>query len=57
VDDELIGNTPRLDVPVTPGTHRVRVVRDGFQTYEATIRVAPGQEMRITDIVLQESKP
>jgi serine/threonine protein kinase len=57
VDGELIGNTPRVDVPVSPGAHRLRVVRDGFRPYEAMIQVAPGQELRMTDIVLQEVKP
>jgi len=57
VDGDLIGNTPRVDVPVSPGPHQLRVVRDGFQPYELPIRVAPGQEVRITDIVLQEIKP
>ena len=57
VDDELIGNTPRAEVPIAPGAHRLRVVRDGFQPYEQAIRVAPGQELRITDIVLREIKP
>jgi len=57
VDGELIGNTPRVDVPVPPGPHRLRVVRDGFQPYEVSIRAMPGQELRITDIVLQEIKP
>jgi serine/threonine-protein kinase len=57
VDGELIGNTPRADVQVAPGAHRLRVVRDGFQPYEVAIRVTPGQELRITDIVLQELKP
>jgi len=57
VDGELIGNTPRADVPVAPGAHRLRVVRDGFQPYELAIRVAPDQELRITDIVLMELKP
>ncbi len=57
IDDHLIGNTPRADVAVPPGAHRVRVVRDGFLPYDITIRVAPGQELRITDIVLPELKP
>lgn len=57
VDGELIGNTPRIDVPLPPGPHQLRVVRDGFQPYEVSIRVATGQELRITDIVLQEIKP
>jgi hypothetical protein len=57
VDGELLGNTPRVDVPISPGAHRLRVVRDGFEPYELAIRVQPGQDLRITDIVLQESKP
>jgi len=57
VDGELIGNTPRADVQVAPGPHRLRVVRDGFQPYEVAIRVASDQELRITDIVLSELKP
>jgi len=57
VDGELIGNTPRADVPVAPGPHRLRLVRDGFQPYEAAIRVASDQELRLTDIVLSELKP
>ena len=53
--DEL--RWPRADVPVAPGAHRLRVVRDGFRPYELAIQVAAGQELRITDIVLQEIKP
>jgi hypothetical protein len=57
VDGELLGNTPRADVQVSPSAHRLRVTRDGFQPYEVAVRVAPGQELRLTDIVLQEIKP
>jgi len=57
VDGVLIGNTPRAGVAVSPGAHQVRVVRDGFQSFELAIRIAPGQELRLTDIVLQELKP
>jgi hypothetical protein len=57
VDSELIGNTPRVDVPVSPGAHRLRVLRDGFLPYDTTVRIAPRQELRVTDIVLQEIKP
>ena len=57
VDDQLIGNTPRVGVPVAAGTHRVRVSRDGFDPFERTVQVAPGQDLRLTDIVLRESKP
>jgi eukaryotic-like serine/threonine-protein kinase len=57
VDDAPIGNTPRVAVSVPPGTHRVRVSRDGFETFERTVQVAPGQDVRLTDIVLRESRP
>jgi hypothetical protein len=57
VDDVLIGNTPRPDLGVPAGVHRVRVVRDGFQPFELTLRVAPGEVVRLTDIVLKERVP
>jgi len=57
VDGVLIGNTPRAGVSISPGAHRLRVVRDGFQPIDLAIRVVPGQDLRLTDIVLQEVKP
>jgi serine/threonine-protein kinase len=54
LDGRPIGNTPQLDVTVPPGTHRLRVERDGFRPYERAIEVAPGQRLRITDIALVE---
>jgi hypothetical protein len=57
VDGVLIGNTPKASVPVVPGTHRVRVVREGFETFERTIQVGSGQDVRLTDIVLHEVRP
>jgi serine/threonine protein kinase len=57
VDGVLIGNTPRAGVAISPGAHQVRVARDGFQSFERAIRIASGQELRLTDIVLQELKP
>jgi serine/threonine-protein kinase len=53
VDGELLGNTPRTNIAIAPGTHRIRVVREGFEPYERTIEVAAGQRVRLTDIVLQ----
>lgn len=57
VDGELVGNTPQIALLVPPGPHQLRVVRDGFEPYEVAIRVAPGQELRFTDIVLREAGP
>ena len=57
LDGVLIGNTPRAGVAVSPGAHQLRVARDGFQSFEIAIRIAPGQELRLTDIVLHELKP
>jgi serine/threonine-protein kinase len=56
LDGTLIGNTPQAALPVVPGSHRVRVVRAGFRSFETTFRIAPGQELRLTDIVLGELK-
>ena len=53
VDDRLVGNTPRGNLPVPPGQHVVRVEREGFEPAERVITVAPGEVVRITDIVLR----
>ncbi|UCF20870.1 MAG: PEGA domain-containing protein [Gemmatimonadota bacterium] len=57
VDSELIGNTPRTNVQVAAGTHVVRIMRDGFEPFERQIEVAPGQDLRLTDIVLRRVQP
>jgi Protein kinase domain/PEGA domain len=57
VDGVLAGNTPKGAISVKPGTHRVRVVREGFAPFEDTIRVESGQDLRLTEIVLAELKP
>lgn len=57
LDGHPIGNTPRANVPVSPGVHVLRVVRDGFVPFEREIRLTPGQVLRITDIVLEPIRP
>ncbi len=57
VDGELIGNTPQANVRVTPGVHRIRIVRDGFVPYERQIEVGASDTLRITDIALQPISP
>src|SRR5690242_16501342 len=54
IDGEPVGNTPQIDLHLAPGTHRLRVERDGFRPYEREIVLAPGQQLRITDITLVE---
>lgn len=57
VDGRLVGNTPVVDLPLPAGPHQLRLVRDGFEPYERRVVVAAGQTLRITNIVLQETKP
>lgn len=57
IDGQSMGNTPKADLQVLPGTHRLRVSRDGFDPWERVITVRPGETLRITDIVLSEQKP
>ncbi len=53
VDGELVGNTPKGNLLLTPGTHHIRVSRDGFQPFEIEVEVAPRQQIRLTSIVLR----
>jgi serine/threonine-protein kinase len=57
LDGQLVGNTPQANLVVSAGTHRLRVVREGFAPFERVLQVAPGQELRLTDIVLQDDVP
>ena len=52
VDGQLVGNTPRANIMLLSGPHVIRVLREGYQTYEKMISVQPGQLVRLTDIVL-----
>ena len=53
IDDSIVGATPKsLSIP--PGTHRIRISREGYLPYETTIVILPGEYLRITDIVLKE---
>src|SRR5438067_1872378 len=53
IDARAIGHTPLVALPIAAGWHQVRVVRDGFAPFEQRIRVAPGEDVRLTGIVLQ----
>jgi serine/threonine-protein kinase len=56
VDGQLVGNTPKANLSVSPGSHAIRVVREGFEPFTRTIQVAAGQAVRLTDIVLVERR-
>lgn len=55
IDDNPIGNTPLVDLSLAPGTHRIRVEHAGYVAYERAVSLAPGDTLRLTDIVLQEA--
>lgn len=57
IDSHLVGNTPLANLVIAAGSHRIRVAREGFQPFERLVQLAPGQELRLTDIVLQETGP
>jgi serine/threonine-protein kinase len=57
VDGQSVGNTPRANLTIAPGPHRIRVVRDGYEPFERAITVAAGETVRLTNVVLVERKP
>jgi hypothetical protein len=57
IDGALIGNTPRANIGLAPGNHTIRVSRAGFVTWERSVRVAAGDTLRLTDIVLTPERP
>lgn len=53
VDDSIVGVTPK-SLDVRAGTRRIRVSREGYLPYEATIAIEAGETLRITDIILKQ---
>jgi len=56
IDDRLIGHTPKA-LPLDAGWHNVRIARDGFAAFEQRVHVAPGEDVRLTGIVLRKLGP
>jgi serine/threonine-protein kinase len=54
VDGEYMGNTPKAAVPIQAGVRYLRIQRDGYASYEQRLVVAPGEEVRLVDIVLED---
>ena len=46
VDNTLIGKTPISRSQLSSGTHHVRIVKDMYVTYEDSITISDGQELR-----------
>lgn len=57
IDGRPVGNTPKANLAVPAGPHTIRVLREGFQPYDAAITVAPGEVVRLTSIVLAARQP
>jgi hypothetical protein len=57
IDGVLVGDTPQLGLPVAAGPHVVQVERRGYRTTSRQIEVAPGENVRVTDIELHELSP
>ena len=53
LDGRRVGQTPVVDLALTPGRHRLRIARSGFAPYEQDIEIASGQRVVLTNIVLK----
>ncbi len=56
IDGELMGNTPQV-LELSAGPHTLSIIRDGFLPHEEEIRLAPGQQLRLTNISLKVRQP
>ena len=57
LDGERVGNSPQANLEVPVGEHVLRIVREGYQPFEERIRVRSGEEIRLTEIVLEPIRP
>jgi len=47
VDGQKKGSTPVSLMGIEPGTHQVKVVKDGYQDYEDSVLVSAGKELEV----------
>jgi len=52
VDGAYVGTTPLLDLPIYAGAHIIRIERPDRLPYVRTVTAEPGQDLRLTGIVL-----
>jgi hypothetical protein len=57
IDGTQVGRTPAMQMPIKPGPHTVRLLRDGYEAYEEAINVAAGGQSRLNDIRLKQVTP
>lgn len=57
VDGQFVGNTPAANIPLAPGVHHVRIVREGFRPYAQDVLLGAGEHLRLVDLVLQRNTP
>lgn len=54
LDGDYVGNTPVVGLRISPGTHTIRVEREGFEPYVQEVVVDPGEVLRLSTVTLQE---
>jgi hypothetical protein len=47
LDGRRLGDTPQVNVEVTPGDHTVRFIKEGYRTEERQVTVASGEVVRV----------
>ncbi len=47
IDDRDVGTTPLTMPALAPGSYRVTIARDGYQTWTTTVRVVAGERARV----------
>jgi serine/threonine-protein kinase len=57
IDGARVGHTPATELPIGPGPHTIRVMKDGYVPHEQTIIVPAGDELRLTGIRLRRVTP
>ena len=56
VDGQVVGTTPVSGIKVSPGSHRFRVEKEGYEAYEKQVRVEAGRTYSM-QVHLDEKKP
>ncbi len=57
IDGDVYPNTEKVTLPLTPGSHHLKISKDGYETYHSTIEVADIAQQTLPAVALVSLAP
>ena len=57
MDETYKGKTPKIKIPLSPGTHTVRIAKSGYRDWSDYTKVESGKTKEISAVLISVSTP